>query len=606
MPLSKKLWGGIIINIISSVFLYSPHGAIALDDFNIHIFFFKSILMESRLQNVQILTASQRPELSGLKEKAAGFETEMKAAAINALVEIYGLQNVEEVFSFQKLWDGKTDLFDDIALGKLVAYRFRLSPKAMPDQRVVIHAMISRTKEGYLKSATSKEQELSEAYKATRKEQLMDVLIEQDIVLMVGDPVIVSAPFKSEAYFAMLLLTSGSRIEPGQEAPTKEKKEVINLTEIPKAIVQIQPFYPQELRRRRIGGEIRLRITIDEKGNVLGVDIERQLHPYLNYTAVQAFLKWKFEAVLRNGKPARAMFGYTYNFDPFFYLQERTWSEDVLSGSASSLEELRRILGRCGEYCQKLSGAVMDFICEETIKETHYNLVNNIRWATLLIKREQDSQGTLEIVKSVRIMDPKLTIHNVFLCDYQIVRKGDDIGEARIILNMNRRRLADRNTLLTEKRFTGLSPLFAPLRVLAKDRQPLFNFKLLDEEKIHGKKAFVIEAVPKSGNEDGIWSARIWVDRQSYGILRCEVEGVPIDGYEDVLKDCAILNIKPNFMTTHEYQVEKNSICFPSRSEVHVFYPAVDIRGPIEKIGISLAYNKYKFFTVETESKIIK
>jgi hypothetical protein len=151
-----------------------------------------------------------------------------------------------------------------------------------------------------------------------------------------------------------------------------------------------------------------------------------------------------------------------------------------------------------------------------------------------------------------------------------------------------------------------LSSLFAPLRVLAGDRQPRFNYRIIDEEKIRGKKVHVIEAVPKSGNEDGIWSARIWVDKESYQILKCEIEGVPIDGYEDVLNDCAILNIKPIFLTTHEYGIEKSGVMFPSRSKVHAAYPGIDFRGPIEKMGIDLAYDKYKFFMVETKPKIIK
>jgi hypothetical protein len=142
--------------------------------------------------------------------------------------------------------------------------------------------------------------------------------------------------------------------------------------------------------------------------------------------------------------------------------------------------------------------------------------------------------------------------------------------------------------------------------VLARDRQLRFNYRIIEEDKVHGKKAYVIEALPKSGNEDGIWSARIWVDMKSFQIIKCEIEGIPIDGYEDVLNDCAILNIKPIFLTTHEYRIEKNGILFPGRSSVRVAYPGIDYRGPIDKIKINMAYDKYKFFTVETDSKIVK
>ena len=73
-----------------------------------------------------------------------------------------------------------------------------------------------------------------------------------------------------------------------------------------------------------------------------------------------------------------------------------------------------------------------------------------------------------------------------------------------------------------------------------------------------------------------------------------------------MLNDCVILNIKPIFLTTHEYRNEKNSILFPSRSSVRVAYPGIDYRGAIDKIRINLSYDNYKFFTVETDQEVIK
>jgi len=45
---------------------------------------------------------------------------------------------------------------------------------------------------------------------------------------------------------------------------------------------------------------------------------------------------------------------------------------------------------------------------------------------------------------------------------------------------------------------------------------------------------------------------------------------------------------------------------FSLRSKVHAAYPGVDFRGPAEKMAINLTYDKYKFFTVETDIRIIK
>jgi hypothetical protein len=221
-------------------------------------------------------------------------------------------------------------------------------------------------------------------------------------------------------------------------------------------------------------------------------------------------------------------------------------------------------------------------------------------------KIRDTGKDRMEKVAAIQMMDPKRTIKNDFLCDYLIIKKAGTIEERRIILKENGQKYTDRSKFLNEKRFSGLSSLFAPLRVLAKDQQVRFNFRIVNEERFNGRNALVIEATPKPGNEDAIWTAKFWIDKKSYQTLKSEIEGVPIDAYEEVLDDCVILNTKPIFITTHEYGTEKSGVFFPSRSKVHVAYPKIDSRGSTEKLAVSLTYDKYKFFTVETEPKIIK
>jgi TonB family protein len=556
------------------------------------------------LKKPEVLLTSSRPELSVLKEKAVGSENELTAAILNTLMEIYELHEVEDLFLFKKGWNRKVPLLDEAVLGKLVAYRLKISPKMLPSQQVSLRAIISKTKEGSLQIDKSREKELSDAYIATRNDRLMECIVDQEVVLNVGDPVIVSVPFNGRTYFMAILVTIG---EPSAQIPEPEKPNKTDLVPAPNVILQVRPSYPDELRRRRVGGEIGLRVTIDEKGIVRGVDVIKQLHPYLNYSAVQAFLKWKFEPVLRLDKPVRATFLYSCNFDPLVYSQENVWSEEAPKGMEPSLEKVRMVLDRCADYCGKLAGAAMGFVCEERIKETHYSLLKNLHWGMLIVRNEPLGRGGWLVVgKKIQIMDPKLTKRNDFLCDYQIIRKEGRIDERRFVIKENGHTIAEQKKLLEEKRFSGLSSLFASLRILLKDRQPRFNFRIIDEEKTNGKKAYVIEAIPKSGDEDGIWSAKIWIDIESFQILKIAIEGVPIDGYEDILNDCAILNIKPIFVMTHEYQTEKNGVLFPSRSKIHAAYPGIDYQGPITKNEIDLTYGKYKFFTVATDSRIIK
>jgi len=594
--------------VLMCIALVIPISAITKQEDYINIWFFAGKAEDSSilLTPVEVMTRDSHPEISLIKDSIAASDAEIKVATIDCLSQIYRLQSIEDVFSFHKNWIKGVHLIDDVTLAKLTAYRLKLSIKALPDRQASIHATILRTKKGIIKSGAPDEG-LTRAYLATREKNLMDTLVDHDVVLKADEPVIVRASSGEEIYFVMLLLTSGNRINSPHIVPLPEKTKSIEIHQVPKPLVHPQPFYPAELRRRKVGGDIQLLIRIDEKGNVLGVDNERPLHPYLDYAAVQAFLKWKFEPALLKGRAVRASFRYTYSFDPLSSSEQNvTTGEGLLSPSSAPSDELRNILTGCGKYCRTLSGAVFDFICEETIKESHYNLIDNISWATLILSKRYDKENdaTTMVARSIQIMDPKRTARNEFLCDYLITRKDSGFVEKRILLKENGHRLSDRNRVLEERRFSGLSSLLSPLRLLAEDRQSLFEFTRLEDQSIHGKKAFVIAAVPKSGNEDGIWSAKIWLSKDNNGILRCDIEGIPIDGYEDVLGDCATLNIKPSFLTSHEYRVERNGIFFPSQSKIRVSYPAIDVRGPIEKIRIDLLYDQYKFFIVNTESQV--
>ncbi len=623
----------ILLLVFVSFFL--PYLAKASDNFLIYVHFFQATLEDQpQLKQVEVLSLSSRSELSSLMDKVTGSEYELTAAVIDVLLEIYEIDEIEDLFLHEKAWNGLGHpLLDDIMFGDPASYQIKLSPKKMPSQQIALQAVILETKN---RDAVAGWEEI----------------IDQGLVLDIDEPVIVAVPCQERMYFMLVTITTGIPSEKWKEQRISKKKEPIEIVGIPKVIHHVEPSYPKELWRRRIGGKIGLRITIDDEGIVQRVDVLNSIHPYLNYTTVQALRQWTFKPVLFKEKPVPVVFRCTYTFDPFSYWRERTWNETGAAPGSSSQEELlRRVLDGGGDYCRKLAGAVFDFICEEKIKETYYNLLKNINWATIAVgpKRSRSQDSTLasihakkpsdyieyaadasksrsilkedgdqviveelnpmpkpKVVRRFQIIDPKKTQRNKFQCDYLIVKKDGEKDERRIILKENGRRTTDRNEFLEEERFAGLSPLFAPLRILAPGRQGRFNYKIIDTKNIHGKKAHVIEALPRYGNEEGIWSARLWIDTQSFRVLKCEIEGIPIDGYEEVLNDCVILNIKPIFLTTHEYRNEKNSILFPSRSSVRVAYPGIDYRGAIDKIRINLSYDNYKFFTVETDQEVIK
>ena len=365
------------------------------------------------------------------------------------------------------------------------------------------------------------------------------------------------------------------------------------------------PSYPEDLKKEGIGGELKLRLTIGKDGKVEDIVVTKSVYPYLDYTAVSAFRDGTFEPVVKDGKPVRAAFDFSYLFDPS-------------SGPALNLEspeipgnrgEIDRILAGCAEYCRKLREAALYFVCQETIDEIHYQLNPDIRHADLNFTSSQiladySNGGQLAVMTDVQIMDPNRTERNSYVCDYQLIRNAETIKEKRALLKENGRKTPDPAKLLDEKRFSILVPMTLPLRLFDHARQPLFDFRIQGTSGINGRKAWVLEAVSKSGSGEWIQKARIWVDRQSFQILKSEIEGVPIEGYEDVLSDSVRLNIQPDFQMTNEFSEERNGVMFPDKTTVQVRYRGIG--RPILKLKSTFKYNKYRFFSVETEHEIIK
>ena len=575
------------------------------------------------LSQVEILSRASHPEIDSIKKMVDGPESALKTAIIDALFDMMDLRTVDDLFSFIKTWNGRdTSLSEQVMKKPASAYRIDFSPKRLSPQTLSLQTAIY-FKELDLSVIAGRNQD-KEAQRelrivlASRKyKKLMEKILDKELVLEMKVPVIVVIPYAERAFFMMVVLTSERQISEQDDPINGKMPKIAYVLETPKPIQQVAPVYPDGLRQQGIEGEVELQFLIDEKGIVQRVEVAKSLHPYLDYAAMQALKEWKFEPPIRNGKPAPGIFILKFHFNPETWrnFEEIIKSTNISSDSKpSSQKKLQEILDLCGEYCRELASVAFDFVCEETIKEIQYNIRPEAiaeqkmkLWSKTV---EKGNKGTIVVMKGTQqLWDPWGTEKNQYVCDYQLIRKGDLIKEQRIVLEENGRRITDQKKLLEEKRFSMLRPLFAAVRLLSKDRQPLFNYRILEEERVQGKEAYVIEAVPKFKNVGEVESAKIWVDKTSFQILKSEIEGVLIEGYEKILDESIQLNIKPEFKITHHYQVEKKGILFPSSSKVRIAYPPLK---PMQRflhrmrLKTDMAYDKYKFFTVETDQEVIK
>jgi TonB family protein len=598
----------------------------ASEDITIQVRFFQGTWEEGQnplQKQVEVLSAASHPKVALLKEYIAGPESELKTAVVDFLLDAKELNTVTDLFSFEKTWDGREKLLSEpVMVRPASAFRLNFFPQLLSPTMMTLQTSLYFQEVDVSRfPGKDPDRELrNEMNRVLRRyEKLMNRILDLELKLEMDVPQVISIPFQDKAYFFLVSWKRKSH-ESEQEEPPESKKSVKSyITEALEPTHQVPPVYPFELRRQGVEGEVKLRVLVDDKGNVSYVEVVKSLHPYLDYTAVQALTQWRFKPGLRRGKPVPAVFVLTFNFDPETWRQyeETAENQKIPSGhDEASAERLRNVLERCSEYCRMLAGAALDFICEEKIKEVHYHydarqiVEQKVTVAMKTVAKKQTPYGPAEIVVGVgsrRLWRPKQTVRNSYLCDYQLVKMGSQIEERRIILKENGRKPRDSKNLLKEKRLSVFRPILTAASLLERDRHFLFTYKILKQEKVEGRKAYLIEAVPRFGDAGGVEHALIWVDIKTYQIIKTEIEGIPLDGYEDVLKEAIVLNVKPEFKTTHLFQIEKNGVLFPAKSKVRVAYPRPPRWIlPVQKLSLDMNYRKFKFFTVETDHKIIK
>jgi TonB family protein len=158
----------------------------------------------------------------------------------------------------------------------------------------------------------------------------------------------------------------------GSNAQTQGQVEVYCTAR--KAVKTVLPDYPEPLNNQGIEGQLLLLVDIDRKGNVASADVWKGLHPELDRLAVEALKKWKFEPYAYEGEPIRATFFVRVVFTSG---KQETFEEvqPQLNPTESLSPELKSVLDKCDEYCQKLSIAALYYVCTEKMSEMSRDVV---------------------------------------------------------------------------------------------------------------------------------------------------------------------------------------------------------------------------------------
>ena len=239
-------------------------------------------------------------------------------------------------------------------------------------------------------------------------------------------------------------------------------------------------------------------------------------------------------------------------------------------------EELELILKNCAEYCERLDNVSLYFTCNEKITEDIFKGDSFLR-----------EEG-----------------RNIYIYDYQLIRKANKIVEQRILTEENGQKRNNLDAQLKTKRFHHKYIVFGPIGLLSQEQQKNYEYKILEDVTFKGENAVILEALPKSLNGINALYGKIWIRKKDLAILKIEWNQESLENFEEIEKIAEELNTKPKITFISEFEFEKNKIRFPNKYSVEESYIALfGVKERFVWSQTTVIYDNYKFFTVETNVK---
>ena len=598
-----------IIILAVSTHLYSA------DNYLLKTYLFRGISspQSSALEKGFLLDRVTHPNLFSAINSMMFREVDSVILIADALMNALDYESVEVFHLFaRKISDSGRDLCEPFVVEPGWAFTLDIKPQPefaeRPRFRAVLKGIEAVAPQKQKTQSSDKVREAAyrilESSVATRE---MPLLFDQELSVKIADPVFCIIPYREGSTFILAFFLEEVKTESKGKSSSKEKSLE---TKGAHSLREVLPHYPYDLRERKIEGTVRLRVSIDPDGNLVGIRILKSLHPFLDQSSVWAAKQWTFSPALEEGKAVYGQIDIDFRFDRQAWLRMEAESGRRIEPTINPSEQngiIDRILNLGAAYSQKLAMAAYDFVCEETIKEIVYpTWVDRLPVPGESIERVQDmgiqniSGSPVHVIKGSSrgaAHAPVYLTKKEYKSDFQFIRKNGELS-ARRLPSPEQSGYPNRPE---DAHYSAIQPFSLIGKLLSPAHQHLFYYVLRDEDTIKGRKAWVIEALPKSGFEYGIESARIWLEKETGKVMRAETKGAFLDGFEAIINEATRYALQPEFLTTYSFQVEKSNLIFPDQIHVQIYYPAMRaMTKKSRKIDLRITYEKYKFFKVET------
>jgi hypothetical protein len=266
--------------------------------------------------------------------------------------------------------------------------------------------------------------------------------------------------------------------------------------------------------------------------------------------------------------------------------------------------ELTAILAGAAGYCDKLKGSALHFICQEEIVVNRKPLTAagkiDPHISTADLKKRPDNA-----LETIRRKAYERAYKHVF--SYRLIKKGRDIKEEREWLSSKDNKQVNREEVAKTSAFFSEKPIFAPITLLDRRRQDKYDYRFIRYDKLNGRPAAVIEAMPRDAEKNSTIYGDIWIDSEDFSVLKIEADPRSILGYKSLKELARKLRTKLLLSLEIEFGKARSGIRFPTQVKMMEKYKGGRIisqhRGPKgwERTITLFNYNDYQFFSVEVD-----
>jgi hypothetical protein len=275
-------------------------------------------------------------------------------------------------------------------------------------------------------------------------------------------------------------------------------------------------------------------------------------------------------------------------------------------------QEMQKIMDGVAGYCQKLKQSAFHFFCTETVSEVHKALDNPDRKGHALDISVQTENRYVPF-KAVKTDLKKKHLAKItkYKFTYRLIKQQQRIREEREWLSSHNDVKVDGNSIVKPNAFVSSKAVFGPITILDRSRQGLYKYTFLRYDNFKGRRAAVIEAIPRKidKNTNSVYGD-IWIDMEDFSVLKIAADPKSIRGYSQLMKIADNLRTRLYFSLELEFGQIRDGIRFPTKvTNVEKYKGGRNISrfwGPEGwvRTRTEFSYDDYRFFNVKVDVSI--